>query len=209
MFKIDIKTIILPIVCLVLFGIIIFQRSCGPVPPTPKPRIDTIVRVDTLRIHDTVPGKPILVYSKPEIKWRDSIQYIADTSYKGLLAQYDALGDKYFSRNVYKTNFILGAYGTAAVSDTIVANKIVGNSIDYHLNIPEKTTTITIHEPYKPKSQLYIGGGLNGSPSNLVSSVELGLLYKNKKDQIFGAKVQQSFTLGTSYGVSSYWKIKF
>ncbi|MEI6186881.1 MAG: hypothetical protein WCP46_00065 [Alphaproteobacteria bacterium] len=184
-------------------------QRCGKTPEVAKPKIDTVVRIDTLYIHDTVPGKPILVYSKPEIKWRDSIQYIADTSYEGLLAQYDALGDKYFSRNVYKTPFKLGVYGDATVIDTIVANKIMGNNISYNIKIPIVTNTITIKEPYKPKNQVYFGGGINGNQSSLINSVEMGFLYKNKKDQIFGIKAQQSFTYGLSFGVNSYWKIKF
>jgi len=196
------------LIIVVLFGVVMLQR-CGKTPEVAKPKIDTVVRIDTLYIHDTVPGKPILVYSKPEIKWRDSIQYIADTSYEGLLAQYDALGDKYFSRNVYKTPFKLGVYGDATVIDTIVANKIMGNNISYNIKIPIVTNTITIKEPYKPKNQVYFGGGINGNQSSLINSVEMGFLYKNKKDQIFGIKAQQSFTYGLSFGVNSYWKIKF
>ena len=197
------------LIIVVLFGIIMLQR-CGTKPtPAEKPKIDTIVRIDTLYLHDTIQGKPVLVYSKPEIKWRDSIQYVADTSYKGLLAQYDALGDKYFSRNIYKTPFKLGSYGDAVVTDTIVANKIMGNNITYNIKVPVITNTITINNPYKPKNQVYFGGGINGSQSSLVNSVELGLLLKNKKDQIFGVKAQQSFTYGLSFGVNSYWKIKF
>jgi hypothetical protein len=197
------------LIIVVLFGIILLQR-CGKAPIIPeKPKIDTVVKHDTLVIHDTIHLKPKLIKTEPEIKWRDSIVYVPDTSYKGLLKQYDALGDKYFSRNIYRTPFKLGSYGDATVIDTISSNKILGNSIIYNIKIPIVTNTITIEKPYKPVNQLYFGGGISGNQLSLINSVELGFLYKNKKDQIFGVKAQQSFNYGTSYGLSSYWKIKF
>lgn len=195
---------------LVLVGIIFLQRCSKSAPVTDKPKIDSVVIHDTLRIHDTTKGKPVLVYSEPQIHWIDSGKYKPDTNYARLLQQYDSLGDEHFSRNIYKTPFKLGIYGDATVTDTIVSNKLVGNSIVYNIKIPVSRTVITIHEPYSPKNQVYIGGVITGNKVDFIKSAEVGILYKNKKDQIFQLKVEQPFNnTPTSFGVGTYWKIKF
>ena len=86
---------------------------------------------------------------------------------------------------------------------------IVGRSYKYDLKYPKIKETITIKEPYKPKNQLYLGGEISGSRLNLVDQINAGLLFKNKKDQIFGAKVGLNLDGQLHAGVSSYWKISF
>lgn len=197
------------LVCLVLLAIILLQR-CGNGPSPDKPRIDTVIVHDTLRIHDTTQGKPIYIKSIPEIHWVDSGKYKPSPTCDTLLKQYIELGDLYFSRNIYKTPFKLGIYGDAVVTDTIVSNKIVGNSIIYNLKIPTTTTTITIHEPYIPKRQLYLGLGMTVNKTDFIKAVDLGFIYKNKKDQIFQVRIEQPFIAAPiSYSVGSYWKLKF
>lgn len=199
------------ILCLVFLGIIFLQRcNTHPVENTLKPKIDTVVRIDTFYIHDTLYGKPVLVQSKPQIQWRDTGSYKPDTNYAKLLKQYDELGDKFFSRNVYKTPYSLGVYGDATVTDTVVSNKLTGNSIAYNIKIPIVTNTITIDRPYKPKAQVYVGFGVTMNKIDLIRSADLGVIYKNKKDQLFQLRVEQPFNGSPiSYSVGSYWKIKF
>ena len=56
---------------------------------------------------------------------------------------------------------------------------------------------------------MYIGGGLQGNQYNIINSINGGLLYKNKKDQIYGLSVGINTNGQIVYGISSYWKIKF
>jgi hypothetical protein len=67
---------------------------------------------------------------------------------------------------------------------------------------------MTITKYAEPTRQLYVGGGINNSSLTNFRSVEAGVLYKTKKDQIFGGKVNVNVDGSITYGVQSYWKIK-
>jgi hypothetical protein len=199
-----VKNNILYIAIIALLGIILLQR-CGNGGAQAPPKIDTVYQ--TIVIRDTVVGKPILVKVKqPTIKWRDSVIYVTDSNYNTLLTMYEALGDKYYSEHIYKTKFNLGKYGSATVTDTIISNTIVANGIDYSIEIPEKV--ITIIKPANPRRQFYVGAGLLGNKVKPIAGGYLGGLYKDKKDNIFGANVGV-VDKKLYYGISSYWKIKF
>lgn len=195
---------LLYIVIGILFLIILLQRCEHKPVEVTKVKIDTVIQ--TITIHDTVEGKPVLVKSKPSVKWRDSLIYRTDSNYEKLLAMYQELGDKYYSENIYKTKFNLGKYGYATVTDTLRSNTVYANSIDYKLDIPEKT--ITVIKPADPKRQVYVGVGLVGNQEKPIAGAYLGSLYKNRKDQIFGVSAGV-YNTKLYYGVSSYWKIKF
>ena len=186
-----------------LMFVILLQRSTYAPKDIPElPKTDTVTNLVT--IHDTTPGKPIFLKAKRDTIWKDSIQYIPDTSYAGLLKQYDSVISRYFTEHIFKTDYKLGTYGTASVHDTVVANMIVGNSITYSVTIPEKT--VTIIKPYVPVRQFYVGGGLYGSPLTPIKSAHLGLLYKDRQDRIFIGSI--GFDVQLVYGFQSYWKIK-
>lgn len=191
------------LVIAVLVIVILLQRSCSPKIQLPEP----IIKRDTvyIHIHDTIPGKPVFIKGKIDTVWLKLAGYIPSTRYDSLLEQYKGLGNQYFRHNIYSTKFDIPPYGYVEVRDTISQNQIEGTGLITSLKIPEKTTTITKIEP--PKRQLYIGGGITGNPELPVNGIHTGFLYKDKKDQIFGASVgfvnQQ-----VQYGISSYFKIK-
>ena len=198
------KSTNLYILILGLVIVILLQRTGCTYMPKHPPLSKTDTVIEYLEVHDTVPGKPIFLKAKKDTIWRDSIQYKPDTSYAGLLKQYNSLDDKYFTEHIFKTDYKLGTYGTASVYDTIVANMIIGNSITYNVTIPEKTVTIIKTQPIV--RQLFIGGGLIGNQLNPINSAHVGLLYKDRKDRIFGATVGYNGQI--VYGFSTYWKIK-
>jgi len=199
------KSTNLYILILGLIIVILLQRTGCTYLPKHPPLSKTDTVIEYLEVHDTVPGKPILLKAKKDTIWRDSIQYKPDTSYAGLLKQYNSLDDKYFTEHIFKTDYKLGTYGTASVYDTIVANMIIGNSIAYNVTIPEKIVTITKTLP--AVKQFYIGGGLFGNQLNPRNSAHVGLLYKDKQDRIFGASVGYNGQI--VYEFSTYWKIRF
>lgn len=204
------KTNIAYILVLIFAGLFLYQVACNkPAPVQLPPKISTTVVYDTVIVHDTVPGKTKIIKSTPDTTWRDSIQYVPDTNYNRLLEQYDRLGDRLFSRNIYQTKYKLGSYGTATVTDTVNANKLVGTSMMYDIKVPEKTITTTITQQAKPVNQVYVGGGFPLSRTNLIEGYEVGVILKNKKDQIFQVKVIQIQQLPVMGSVGAYFKLKF
>lgn len=194
---------VLRLFLLVMAGIVIFQRCGGGKWEAPAPKIDTVIVYK--EIHDTVKGKTKFIKGESDTLWSTVTEYIPDTSYPKLLGQYKKLGDQYFEKNVYETEFTLGVYGKAKVTDSISTNKLISSKLTFDLLIPEKT--ITIKEQLPPKRQLYVGAGITGNPSSYLNGVYVGALYKDKKDKLFGASVGYNGQI--VYGLSSYWKIKF
>ena len=168
-----------------------------------KPTIVT----DTVYIHhdSIITSKPQLVkvIYTPIEKIVTNIQYKPDTNYQALLKQYNALLTLYFNKNIQKDTLKLNKLGYISVTDTVYNNLITGRAYDYHLTYPEITKIITRHT-----NQLYIGGALEGNRINLVNQINLGLLLKNKKDQIFGASIGLDQSGVVQYSINSYWKIK-
>lgn len=168
-----------------------------------KPTIVT----DTVYVHrdSVVTSKPQLVkvIYTPIEKIVTNIQYKPDTNYQALLKQYNALLTLYFNKNIQKDTLKLNKLGYISVTDTVYNNLITGRAYDYHLTYPEITKIITRHT-----NQLYIGGALEGNRINLVNQINLGLLLKNKKDQIFGASIGLDQSGVVQYSINSYWKIK-
>jgi hypothetical protein len=190
------------IIAILMLVVLLQRSSCTPKTTPALPHIDTIVREIT--VHDTLVGRTVFLKAKKDTIWKDSIQYRPDTSYAGLLKQYDSAITRYFTEHIFKTDYKLGTYGTASVYDTVVANMITGNSIAYNVTIPEKI--VTIIKPYVPVRQFYLGGGLYGNSLSPVKSAHVGLLYKDRQDKIFIGSV--GFDGQIVYGFQSYWKIR-
>lgn len=127
---------------------------------------------------DTVRSVPII--TQQIFPTKIETKYIADTSsMEALKKQYDTLVKNHTVSNISQDTLKVGSVGMVAVRDTVRENKIVGRSWSYNLKEREIITTITIKEPYKPKNQLYYGGEVGSAPS-----AELGVMLKNKKDNI-------------------------
>ena len=198
------------IVIIVLLIIIFFQRGCHQYKePIHLPTIDTShhsgVIYDT--IHDTLKGKTVYLPSKIDTSWRHDTLFTPSLDYTELLKQYDELGDKYFRLNTYKTKFRIKNYGYITVYDSIVSNSLVSTTAIDSLKIPiyYDTFTITKTIPQEVKRQLYFGGNLFTSKSNPLSAAQVGLVYKDKHDQIF--TLSALYDGNIHYGIGCYWKI--
>lgn len=203
----------LPYIVIIILMIIIFFQRTGCHYINDKPCIidtTTIVKHDTtyVDVHDTVKGKTIHLPGKIDTTWRHDTLYEASADYDDLLKQYDELGDKYFKLNTFKTRFPIKKYGSITVYDSIVANTLVASVALDSLKIPEThdtfTITKTIHD--EPTRQLYIGGSLFTSKLDPLSAAQMGVIYKDKRDQVFTLGIMYDGSL--SYGVGYYWKIK-
>ncbi len=195
------KILVIIIVAL-LFTVTAQHKGCSP----------TYIKDDTVILHDTTwKVHDSLIIKKLKIKEviHDTLppEYIADTNYPKLKAQYDALVVAYLAKNIYADTVKLDTLGYVAVADTLHKNELLGRSYKYNYKIPTVTVTTTITKQAPPKGALFVGGGVTGNKNGL-NLLQGGLLYKSKQDKIFGLHIGINGNSQVVYGVQSFWKIK-
>lgn len=163
---------------------------------------DTTWSVHDTTIYKTLKGKVLhdTIATPPE--------YIADTNYPKLLAQYNGLLSKYMALVEFKDTIRLDTLGYVAITDTVNQNSIKGRSVRSNYKIPTVTITNTITHYAPPTSMFFFGGGVQGNKTLGITGANLGLLYKSKKDKIVGINVGSTIGEQLTFGISSYWKIK-
>lgn len=194
------------VVIFFLLAVIVIDRCQGPA-PAPKPKV--IVKTDTLWVERkvTVPGKPVVEKSKVTPPKGGSLP-AADTNCVRLKKQYEDLRDSFYTLKTYTDTLKIDSLGYVTVKDTVHQNRLQGRTFSYDLRYPKVITTITIREPYLPKRQLYAGIGVSASYPDLKTvSLEGGLLYKDRKDRLYGPFVSTDFN-HVFLGARSYWKIR-
>jgi hypothetical protein len=203
MFRDFIKNNFLSLIIIILGFIILLQRCSVPVNPS-EPQI----------IRDTVwVVKDSVINSKPKVintisySSHDTIynHYVPDTNYSKLVLQYQSVVNELLAKNIQLDSLKIDSIGYVRVVDTVQKNLITGRSYKYNLKYPIVKETII--QPAPKVRQLYVGGEFRGSRSTLINGVSAGMLYKNKKDQIFGVNLGLSVQGDPVIGVSSYWKI--
>lgn len=186
-----------------LVALLFLQRQCTPAPQPNKPEV--IVKRDTVYVpYDTVITKKVFIYKHipaPEIPPR----YLPDTNYAKLKEQYKQLVKAHISKNVYLDSVAVGSYGHIKITDTVTENTLLSRKYEQKFSIPVVKETITIQAP--PKRQVYVGGGINMFKTLSPATAKVGLMYKNKKDQLYGINSQIDMSGNISYGVDFYWKI--
>jgi hypothetical protein len=195
------KILVVVIVAL-LFTVSAQHRGCN----APQIKADTVTLHDTTwTVHDSLIVKKLKV--KEVIHDTLPPEYIADTNYPKLKAQYDALVFAYLAKKIYADTVKLDTLGYVTVADTVHKNELQNRSYKYNYKIPTVTVTTTITKQAPPKGALFIGGGVTANPSE-VKSLFGGFLYKSKQDKVFGLNVGLTGNSKIVYGVQSYWKIK-
>ena len=100
--------------------------------------------------------------------------------------------------------------GFGYLTDTISQNKILSRKIEWNFQIPTIYNTKIVKE--LPKRQFYYGVGADFNKTDFIQSAKFGVLYKDKKDKIFGLNLGVLNTNNnvTPYiGGSLYWKLSF
>ena len=191
----------------VLMAIILFQQDGCTYIRDKQPEVVT-VHDTAWTVHDS------LIIKKLKIKEviHDTVQtppeYIADTSYPKLKAQYDALVVAYLAKNIYADTLKLDTLGYVAIADTLQKNELQNRSYKYNYKIPTIHTTTTITKYAPLKNQLYIGGGVIGNKASGVTNLNAGLLFKTKKDHIYSVIVGTNVEGQINYGLQTFWKLK-
>ena len=194
---------ILSIAIIILAVIIVLQRSNSSPDIIEKPIV----------VRDTIwQKKDSLIYTSPKVVQTIPVKiisekYLPDPNYDKLVLQYQELVKLHLSKNVQKDSVKIDSIGFVKVTDTVQNNIVQNRKWEYNIKYPIIKETVI--QPPKKVNQLYIGGGLQGNQYNIINSVNGGILYKNKKDQIYGLSVGINTNGQVFYGVSSYWKIKF
>ena len=191
------------VVMILVFAMAFQNKGCN----NPNLKADTIILRDTAwQVRDS------LIVKKLKIKQiiHDTLpaEYIADTNYPKLKAQYDALVIAHLVKTLYTDTLKIDTLGYVAVTDTVHKNELHGRSYKYNYKIPTITVTNTITKQAPPKGALFIGGGFTNTKQLELQTIQGGVLYKTKKDKIFGLHIGINNNSQVIYGVSSYWKIK-
>jgi hypothetical protein len=198
-------------IIVVLLAIILLQRACTP--SCTDPVQNYIYSKDTVSIHDTS-----IMYRKVRLSIHDTTYiptdtiYKVDTSCEVTKGRFIKLVKSHVSTNIYVDTILVDTIGYVRIYDTIQFNKLKGRGLKYRLVIPNQIQYVPV--PAAPKRQLYVGGGLMADGTSIakkaliLNAAEVGLLYKNKKDQMYGAKAQVDFKGNVSYGVQTYWKLR-
>ena len=194
---------LLSVIIVVLIGFLVFKgNGCGG----DIPKADTVVVHDTSwQVHDSLIVKKMKITETIH----DTLppEYVADTNYPKLKAQYDALVKGYLAKNIYADTLKLDTLGYIAVADTVQKNELLNRAYSYQYKIPTITTTTTITKWAPAKGALYVGGGVSGEKTNGINSVRGGLLYKTKKNTMIGVHAGLAGNQ-LIYGVDAYWKLK-
>ena len=194
---------ILSIAILILAVIIVLQRSNSSPDIIEKPVV----------IRDTIwQKKDSVIYTSPKVVQTIPVKivsekYLPDPNYDKLVLQYQELVKLHLAKNIQKDSVQIDSIGFVKVTDTVQNNIVQNRKWEYNIKYPIIKETII--EPPKKINQLYIGGGLQGNQYNIINSINGGILYKNKKDQLYGLSIGVNTNGQVVYGLSSYWKIKF
>ena len=194
------------IVAALLLFIIFREFGCNGSGSDAPGKPDTTIVRDTLwQKHDSVVYKKVKVVET--IHDPMPPEYLPNPMYDSLKIQYEELAKSYLAKNIYKDTFrIPQIKGLFVVSDTIKNNELMGRSWSADYMLPTTRETITIVKPAPPKRQLYLGGGIIGSKTD-IESINVGLLYKTKKDKMIGVSAGVNQQFQPQVGVSLYWKL--
>jgi hypothetical protein len=145
-------------------------------------------------------GDDIVIHDTDTITRPGDTVFIPDTNYFNLKLQYEELALLYKTRNIYFDSIAIDTFGYAYMLDTIQYNKFQSREFTLDYSIPVITNT----EVSEPSHLFYLGGGMSLGDSK-INQVQLGLLYKPKKNNVFGIHIGAAPNGTIIYGGSAYW----
>ena len=193
----------LSIVIIILVAIILLQKACsGSKNPAETP-VDKVV-IDTVYIQkDTTITKTVTRLKQVFINLPGDSVFVPDTNYNALKSQYESLSKRYSARNIYQDTILIDSLGQVVIRDTLQYNHLQRRSYRLSYKIPVVTKTETIAS----RRQVYVGGGLSMTTGFTDLTAQVSVLYKTKKDQVFGVYTLMNGSSKPQVGVSTFWKI--
>lgn len=184
---------------IVLLAGFVFFKGCKktpnvPVEPKITVKIDTVYDTSTVAIPTYIP------------KYKTIIDTVVDID--TMTIDTAALLKDYFAKLQYDDTIKLDSVGYVSLKDIISQNKIQSRDVNYSYRIPIITKEITIEHQIQPKTQVYFGINPEFNKEDVVQSLGLVMLIKNKKDQMFGVNAGFTNSMTPFVGGMLLWKIK-
>lgn len=182
--------------------LIVILQQCKSTPEIEAP---TVVRDTVLVVKESfTTTKPQLVET---IESHDSIimkEYVPDTNYAKLVAQYQEVVNQLLAKNIMQDSVAIDSVGYVKITDTVQKNLVIGRSVQTKISYPIIRETITL--PAKKTNQLYVGGAILGTsaPNTIMGSA----LLKTRNDFLFGGSLSINTYGDVQYGIHSFWKVK-
>lgn len=191
------------IVIVVLVAIILLQRACSGAKTPEETPVNKVV-TDTVYIQkDTTITKTVTRVKQIYLQLPGDSVFVADTNYQTLKSQYESLSKKYSTRNIYQDTILIDSLGQVVIRDTLQYNHLQKRSYRLSYKIPVITKTETIAS----RRQVYLGGGLSMTTGFTDLTAQVSVLYKTKKDQVFGVYTLMNGNSKPQVGVSTFWNI--
>lgn len=188
-------------IIIVILSIIIFAQTCS----SDK---DDVVKVGNKKYEIIKQKTDTIFINKYQTKYvlgKNISKSVIDTLYIDKSIDSNDIIKRFNQKVVYNDTLRLNDnIGTITTSDTIGHNKLIGRT--WSANIEQKIINNTIYLKEKPKNQVYVGFNTNISNSLLMVGPEV--LFKTKKDNIYGMKVSLDNNLNRYIGFNIHWKIK-
>ena len=203
--KLDLKSLSI----IGLLVVILLMRMCDGDKPGKDVNGGDIVKVGG-KEYEVVDNKRDTIYIK-----RDTIVYkegkkikvkVEVPKYIPLEADTQLILVDYFTKRFYTDTLDLGKDSYVTIEDTIVENKIFARKFTSTITERLINDTLFLKEPAKRQVYLGLTGGFD--KENIVNYAGPSLLYKDKKDKIFGLGVGINNSKQISLQGSIYWKIK-
>jgi hypothetical protein len=199
----------------------LLQRTCTkPCPPT----LNTIsTKTDTVWITNHTHSPVYTPVSKTTIKKPRPVKTdyevipLTDNSYVLLNAELekrrveaDTSGDVELTVYQDTTYMIEPIKGYFVITDT-VDGRLISRRIDQNYRLPVIVNNTTTYTPAaKPRSQIYVGGEVWGSPANILEYGGVSLALKTKRDVIYEVKTMTRLQGGPQlFGVGIKTKLSF
>ena len=187
-----------------LLVVLILQMCNGrhPMPGSVVIHKDTTWIIKDSTIHST----PKVITQNITLDSTIIREYLPDTNYSMLLAQYNSLLQEYFTSRTYHDSLKIDSIGYVFVKDSLAKNLIVDRTYHYNLAYPHIHDSITVYAP--PVRQLYFGAGISGHVGDVTDELSAGFMYKSRKDVFIG--LMGTYNNDDKFGLrlQSFWKIK-
>ena len=191
-----------------LLAIIFLQRECTPKQKPCETNTDTITVPHYIQVpykgdikaYTLKPSKIIPTKSVPKA-------LVPDSSYNVLYKQYVDLLKEHTYTKLYIDSLKIDTLGYVLVTDSVKNNNLFSRKFHYDLKFTQKNVDHYIPVQSPVKNQVYIGGGLSSTKTFNVIGAEAGMLFKTKKDNIYGITAGITTSGNIMFGVHSYWKI--
>ncbi len=184
---------------IVLLGGFIFFKGCKnkkvEIPePIIEVKIDTVYDTSTVAVPTYIP------------KYRTILDTVVDVD--TIPVDTMSILKDYFAKLEYVDTIKLDSIGYVSITDLISKNKVQSRDVTYSYRLPTviKETTITKQQPLK--NQVYFGINPEFNKKEIVQSMGVVMLVKNKRDQMFGINAGFTNSMTPYVGGMLLWKIK-